>query len=264
MDISNFIANKNEKPLDTLVSDGGFTGIFRKIGAIGDSLASGEFEKVGEGGSKEYHDCFDFSWGQYIARIAGTTVYNFSRGGMTAREFCESFGDRYNYFDKATACSAYIVALGVNDANGDIEIGSIDDINFTKPKNHPCTFCGYYGEMVLRYKEISPDAKFFFVTVPNDTKFTERSMQRLLKIREFLFEFAEKLGSSYVLDLYKYGPQYNEEFKENFFLLGHMNPMGYMLTAKIFTSYIDYIIRNNPGDFKEVGFIRAHYERTVL
>ena len=35
---------ENEKPLENLVTDGGFTGIFRTIGCIGDSLSSGEFE----------------------------------------------------------------------------------------------------------------------------------------------------------------------------------------------------------------------------
>ena len=34
-----------------------------------------------------------------------------------------------------------------------------------------------------------------------------------------------------------------------------MNPMGYMLTAKIVMSYIDYIIRHNIEDFKQIGFI---------
>jgi hypothetical protein len=34
-----------------------------------------------------------------------------------------------------------------------------------------------------------------------------------------------------------------------------MNPMGYILTANLIDSYIDYIIRTNPTDFKNVGFI---------
>ena len=42
--------------------------------------------------------------------------------------------------------------------------------------------------------------------------------------------------------------------KKNFFL-GHMTPTGYVLTARMIESYIDYIIRKNPDDFKQVGFI---------
>ena len=40
-----------------------------------------------------------------------------------------------------------------------------------------------------------------------------------------------------------------------FYLGGHMNPCGYILTARQVMSYIDYIIRHNMRDFKEVGFI---------
>ncbi len=39
------------------------------------------------------------------------------------------------------------------------------------------------------------------------------------------------------------------------FWLGHMTPTGYMLGARMIESYIDYIIRKEPQDFKQVGFI---------
>ena len=35
----------------------------------------------------------------------------------------------------------------------------------------------------------------------------------------------------------------------------HLNPMGYVLTAKMIDSYIDYIIRKHPDDFRRVPFI---------
>lgn len=77
MDIAEFMANKNEKPLDNIAINGGFTSIFRTIGCIGDSLASGELESF-EIGKINFHDYFEYSWGQFIARDAGCKVYNFS------------------------------------------------------------------------------------------------------------------------------------------------------------------------------------------
>ncbi len=65
-----------------------------------------------------------------------------------------------------------------------------------------------------------------------------------------------------VLDLEKYGPTYDEEFKNKFFMGGHMNPCGYMLTAQIAASYIDYIIRHNIDDFKQVGFVSTDLKYT--
>ena len=47
------IFEENEKPLDRIVTDGGFCAIFRKIACIGDSLSSGEFETRTESGEKK-------------------------------------------------------------------------------------------------------------------------------------------------------------------------------------------------------------------
>ena len=38
-------------------------------------------------------------------------------------------------------------------------------------------------------------------------------------------------------------------------MLGHMNPAGYLLTAKMTMAYIDYIIRSDFKAFRDVGFI---------
>ena len=35
----------------------------------------------------------------------------------------------------------------------------------------------------------------------------------------------------------------------------HMNPLGYIITAKLIDSYIDYIVRHNSDDFNTVGLI---------
>ena len=36
MDIKKYLAPENEKPLDRMVTDGGFVGIFRTIACVGD------------------------------------------------------------------------------------------------------------------------------------------------------------------------------------------------------------------------------------
>jgi hypothetical protein len=36
-----------------------------------------------------------------------------------------------------------------------------------------------------------------------------------------------------------------------------MNPAGYVLTAKLVDSYIDYIVRHNPKDFEDTAFINT-------
>ncbi len=263
MNINDFYLGENEKPLDRIVSDGGFCGIFRKIVCIGDSLSSGEFEGTKEDGTNSYHDMFDYSWGQYMARMAGTTVYNFSRGGMTAKEYMESFGAQNDFFNPELAAPCYIIAMGVNDmyrvSGGGMLLGSIDDVDISCEENCKDTFAGWYGKLIMRYKSISPDARFFLMTMPDGGE--DGSVKKAFDDhRELLYKFAEMFDNTYIIDLREYAPKYDGKFKNNFYLAGHMNPQGYVLTAKMVASYIDYIIRKYPGDFRQVGFIGTPYK----
>lgn len=243
----------NEKPLENMVGAYSNTAIFRKIAFIGDSLSSGEFETVDENGNRCYHDLYEYSWGQFIARKNGLTAYNFSQGGMTAKWYIESFAEEKGLFDKEKACQAYVIALGVNDIyNQNMKIGTSEDITATEFDGER-PFISYYAEIVRRYKEISPDAKFFFVTFPNEgDRFDKSKTQGMINA---LYALKEHFDNSYVINLYEHGPVYDDEFREKYFLHGHMNPMGYLFTAQLIDSYIDYIIRTNPTDFNNVGFI---------
>ena len=158
----------HELPLEYLVDSYSFTSIFRTMAFVGDSLASGEFETIDSDGTHHYHDLYEYSWGQFIARKNGIKAYNFSRGGMTAKWYIETFADENDLWNSDKACQAYVIALGVNDLfNQNIPLGCIDDVKQDYHDNAE-TYAGYYAQIISRYKEISPDAKFFFVTVPDD------------------------------------------------------------------------------------------------
>ena len=252
MDINDYYLRKDEKPLDRIVNNGGFCGIFRTICCIGDSLSSGEFETIAPDGKHSYYDIYEQSWGQYIARMTGSTVYNFSKGGMTAKKYCSGFADENAFWSPMKAAQAYIIALGVNDMwEEGVKAGCIDD---TAGDN---TFAGFYGTIIQRLKRISPDAKLFFVTQPREESDSDYQIENKEAQRKILDGFAGKFTNSYVLDLYKYAPVYDKKFKENFFFNGHMNAAGYRLTADIIASYIDYIIRSSPEDFTASGLIGA-------
>lgn len=145
------------------------------------------------------------------------------------------------------------MALGANDLNRGIEVGSINDIDMENYENSKPTFMGYYARIVKKYKEISPDAKFFFVTFPDKGDPASESKTRAMV--DAMYALADHFDNAYVIDLYRYGPVYGDRFREKFYLHGHLNPMGYILTAKMVDSYIDYIIRHNPDDFRNAAFI---------
>lgn len=261
MDMSRFTLLPNEKPLDSIVSDGGFCKIFRTIACVGDSFSSGDFEAENEAGERTYHDYFEYSWGQFLARETGSEVYNFSRCGMKAKKYCDYFAEERGLWDKEKSCQAYIIALGYNDlVNEHQELGSVDDIDFNDYHNNKQSFAGYYGKIIQHYKEIQPKAKFFLMTFPNGA---EEDVSK--KFTAFLHQLAERFESTYVLDISAYGPDYyTEEFKRQFWLGEHLNPMGYALTAKIVMSYIDYVVRSKPEEFAQVGFIGTPYYNVTV
>ena len=256
MDITKFMAPENEKPLDNIVSNGGFTGIFRTVACIGDSLASGEFESL-MNGQTGYHDCYDYSWGQFMARDAGLTVYNFSHGGLTAKKFLDE-AEELGWYDEEKKARAYIIALGVNDItvsrSGALTLGDASDINLSNSAENKPTFAGYYGKIIQKYKSMVPKAKFFLVTCPRAPVAPE-IMAFYDKHAAILRDIAALFDGCYLLDLRRYGPVYDAEFRRRFYLGGHLNAAGYRLTALMMESYIDYIVRHNPDDFKQIGFV---------
>jgi len=247
--------NENEKPLDNWVENGGFVRIFKRVGCIGDSLSSGEFESLTAEGVRSYHDMFEYSWGQVMARACGFTAYNFSRGGMSAKWYIESYADEKDFWNADKACQAYIMALGVNDLFGArMAVGTANDVD-CNGDTHPETFAYYFCKIIERYKQIQPDAKFFLVTIPNKSGWGENYNELADAHQKFMYDIAEKYDNMYVLDIRKYAPAYEGDFTAKLFMSGHMNAMGYVYTADMFISYIDYIIRHNMNDFKTLPFI---------
>ena len=72
-----------------------------------------------------------------------------------------------------------------------------------------------------------------------------------------LHELAAYFSDTYVVDLRAYAPVHDEEFTKRFYLHGHMNALGYRLTAEQIASYIDYIIRHNTDAFTYVPFVTS-------
>ncbi len=263
MNINKLYFDPAEKPLERPAQNGGFCGILRTVGCIGDSLSSGEFESRDENGKPGYHDFFEYSWGQFMARDAGLTVYNFSRGGMTASEYVNRFAEKMGYWDPALACRAYIIALGVNDiCNLNVETGSAEDVHPDEPEKNADTFMGNMGRIMSRLRVIQPKSRIFLVTIPKGRTAAHNGHAEAQ--RDCMYALAKLYPFTYVIDLYRDGPVYDDRFYQHFFMSGHMNAAGYRLTATLIESYIDYIIRHNMDDFAQIGFVGTEYHNTEV
>lgn len=233
-----------------------FTSIFKYMALIGDSLSSGEFqyEDTNNEGQFFYLDKIPYSWGQFLAWRNGAIMYNFTKGGMTAKEYNESFAKENDFYNPKYKAQAYLIALGVNDLlNLRFELGKLDDIDVNDYHNNKDTFMGQYAKIIQMYKEINPDAKFFLVSMPHDCRDSDNDKVMKKACHDFLHELCKIFSNCYVIDLYEKMEPYSFELNKKYFLNGHLNPMGYVYTANVIDNLIDEIIENNPKDFELVG-----------
>ena len=256
-----------EKPLEYEPANGGFCGILRTVGVIGDSLASGTQEATYPDGryiddplhAYHSHPWYDFSWGQAFARMTGNHVENFSCGGMTADDYTTMTADWFGAYDKARRCRAYIIALGVNDLyNKHGEVGTTADVCMEDYRKNAKTFAGWYAAIIQKHLELDKKARFFLVTMPkshlDDGKDGIADAHAAL-----MYDFAAMFPNTYVIDLRKYAPDYHG-MMDKMWLGGHMSAFGYNLTAHMMVSYVDYIIRHNIPDFEQIAFATTPFE----
>lgn len=248
--------------------DGGYTSIFRRIGCIGDSLSSGEFE-YDDKGIKGFWYNYEYSWGKFMQYSLHNEVEVYARGGLTAHQLYIDADTKNSpvpainqLFDAGHACQAYIIALGVNDLRGSGvldtvyhgQVGDPDiDIDLEDYRSNKPTFVGMYARIIQRLSAMQKGTKFFLVSMPNDHHETSIVHLKLLE------GIAKILPDCYVIDLYHNAPEYDSEFRKKYYIGGHMNAMGYKLTSIYLMTAIHQIIDSNPEEFKDVPYIGSAY-----
>ena len=256
IDLKVFSVAEGEGPLDVIRETCGFAGIFKRIGVIGDSLSSGEFESHDEEGTIQYHDMYEYSWPAVLQRLTGTAYANYSRGGMTAKEFYESWADQNGFWQPQ---QAYIVALGNNDLFVfQHPMGSAADIHPDAPESNPDTFFGNLGRILSKLKSIEKDARVFLVSMQRRGE--EACDGVIAQAAEEMKKVCGLFSFTYLIDMTNDGPAYDAEMRKIYALGFHPNAVGYFSYALMIGNYIDYIIRSRPQEFFEVPFIGTPFK----
>ena len=251
MKLSDYINyDKNEKPLENIKETCGFLNIFKSIGVIGDSLSSGTIEKYVDGKQVDIKDKYEYSWPSILHNLNNSTLYNYSRGGMRAK-------DHILENKKWEKCDAYIIFLGNNDLfNEDIkyECGSIKDINQDDSKLNKDIYFGYMDKIIKKIKNINEMAYIFIVPVQYENDINKNEL--VFYVANELKKFEKIYSKLFILDIVNNGIAFDKEFKDKYCVGFHPNPMGYYLIALMFGNYIDYIIRHNINLFIESGYLK--------
>ena len=250
MDNKRFELGANEQPLDIIKETCGFAGVFKQIGLIWYSLSSGEFESHDENGGIVYTDMYEYSWPAVLERITGTKYNNYSRGGMTAREYMQSWADANGFWQWN---QAYIIALGNNDSFVfGHPLGSVKDVSAEHPQDNADTFFGNMGKIISKLKTIEPNARIFVVTPQLRGDACDKDIRY---IASELAKLCDMFDFTYLLDMTAHAPVYDAEMRKSFGLGFHPNPMGYYAYALMVGNYIDYVIRSNLREFATIPFV---------
>jgi len=122
--------------------------LFNSIGVIGDSYASGE---IYIDGLKDY---YDLSWPQTLGRMAGLKAVNYTKGGLSTKNWLENNDYGLGKLNSEDANDIYVIALGLNDANQSIPIGTISDITSDSTNS----FYSYFGRIIRAIQSHAPNA----------------------------------------------------------------------------------------------------------
>lgn len=147
-------------------ANGANIGMFEKIGVIGDSYASGQIYLSGN--PVNY---YNLSWGQVLARRIGSTVINFSSGGLTTKTWLTA-EKGLPLLQSSDPQGLYIVALGLNDytdiVNEDYSLGTQADFDLSDYENTPDTFYGNMCKIIGYILAKSSGAKIILSTMASN------------------------------------------------------------------------------------------------
>ena len=248
------VYNLTANPLERINSTPELMTCFLKVGCIGDSLASGIAVYKDDTGNMVINSVarYEYSWGQYLARMTGNTYYNWSAGGLRADTWLAS-SYATECFDGKHLCQAYIIGLGQNDNNAKKTVGTPADIVISDYNKNADTFYGNYAKIIQKIKEVQPKAKIFVIT---DALEAVEAAGYNAAIRTIVGMFE----NVYLIDLYRYwtgAPCTTLLAGQKRY--GHYNAVGYFLIAKMLMTYIDWIMQNNYEDFREIENIGTEW-----
>ena len=246
-----FLDRKSQYTIESDITGGMFSS-FVTFGSIGDSLASGE-SVANNGGELQYIDNNTFSWGQFIAREHGMTCNNYNQGGLTTRSWLTSSNGLTKLLQNGSDNRAFIIGLGVNDANrlGSAYIGSETDIDPADFHNNEDTFYGNYGRIISYCKQVQPKCKIFLYTIA-------RTGSQYNGYNTAIRKIATLYDNVYLIDIAS-GTSYQSGFINDNLRSGHFNAIGYKAIANYMYLVMSQYMVNNQNEFKQIEFIGTDY-----
>ena len=209
--------------------------MFGSIGAIGDSYTAGS-TRNSAGTWKDYRN---LSWIATIGKRSGTEWKNYGHGGATTKSFLET--TEFTQALNDTACDLYFFALGQNDGNQALTIGTVADIHDSDYTQNPDTFYGNYGRIIQQIKNHAPNAKLVMITnwVQGST-WTDYDVAIRAIASHYSIPVIEPFDDYF----------FNSALYQNYKEYGHPTAMGYSSMGIAMERLFSKCVVDNPTYFK--------------
>lgn len=253
--------------------------------AIGDSSSTAVFETLPQ---YSWPEKLNGLLGNYSGHQRSWSIQNrvmtFARGGLTLAEFFDVFytGFEEEFMMSTPKADCVIIALGVNDAglfmkDADVYPGykypcvtaypnrtSYGSLNITEDEvrtdveyydtssNDAFSFVGQYYKLIRSIKAIRPETHVFCVTSPKNGRDEHLPPEWNEATRHIVKIMREKYGNTvWCIDIAKYSP-WTDEHQTHFNYNGHLSAYGYTFVAYQMATYLDWIVRKNIDDFRNL------------
>lgn len=225
-----------------------FLRCFEKFTAIGDSETAGYVQTSKM--SRAWHERTEpstieqkWNWFAYMMNRLNKEGNNQAYSGSSTKTW------RNTHISNVLGpTDCYVICLGINDLGSanQVDVGTNDDIK-TNYEDNPNTFYGNYDWIIRKITEANPYCKIFVFTLP-DRYTTEKALQENEAIRYM----AQIHNNVYLVDIANELEQKDGTYIGNFWVNGHLEPIGYNYISLQFEKLMNKIISDNYQDFMEV------------
>lgn len=223
--------------------------IFEKVCCIGDSYTSGYIYNT----SGNAHSDNAYSWVEHIKNATGRYYVNCGVSGATTKTWLTSPNGLAKAQLPENKAQAYIVALQINDAETDLDIGTIADIGTSAQTYYGCT-----SKIIDEIFNINNDAHIFFLTQPKHftgihTPYREAELA--------VIEWYQTAGNGthqnqvHLIDLLDYWQLFHYPGCTDSAAGGHYTGVGWEYTAEIIMFAWSEYINAHPLLFQDVNLI---------
>lgn len=209
--------------------------MFENIAAVGDSFTEGSIVNS----NNQWVSYPNISYIATLGNRAGIPWYNYGVGGSTTKSYQTT--NKFNDLINDEAKKMYFISFGINDANQNMLIGNVEDINDSDYTQNADTFYGNYGALIQRIINHAPNAKLILIKPMREgTQYTNYS------------NAVDIIGSHYNIpvinpfeDVY-----FQSQFFKNYQSSNHPTAMGYAGMGIAIERLFSKCVFENPDYFK--------------